>query len=113
MRLCSSCSRITPAFPLAGLMIGNGSATCGFYSHHNPDDGLEVTMTTNKMDYSQGGHKLLIEWSSKFGRAEDEYGFAITLDGLRSYKSAKYSGTPITLLDTPLKVSVENINQEQ
>ena len=107
--LCASCSKKTPAYPSAGLVVENGSATCGFYSRQDLGDGLVVTMTTNQMDYTEGGHKLLIEWTSELGRSEDTYEFSIVVDGVRSRKSIKYTGTPITLISTPLKVSIEDV----
>ncbi len=107
--VCTSCSKRTPAYPDVGLVIQNGSATCGFYSRHEVDGDLAVTITTSKMEYSEKGHELLIEWTSEHGRTKDEYEFTITIDGAISHKNVTYVGEPITLLDTPILVSLEKV----
>jgi hypothetical protein len=109
LSLCISCSKKAPAYPDAGLVIDNGGATCGFYSRHEVDGNLTVTLTTSEMEYSEKGHKLSIKWISEHGRARDKYDFTITVDGATSRKSVIYVGEPITLMDTPFKVTIESV----
>lgn len=109
--MCISCSKRVPAYPDAGLVVQNGGATCGFYSRQEVDGDLAITITTSKMEFSEKGHKLLVEWTSEHGRTKDEYEFAITIDRVTSHKTVTYVGQPNTLLDAPILVSVEDVKR--
>ena len=111
LSVCASCSKRVPAYPDAGLVVQNRGATCGFYSGQKIDGDLASTATTNKMEFTANGHKLLIEWTSEHRRTKDEYEFTITIDGATSHKTVTYVGDPVTLLDTPILASVEDVKR--
>lgn len=107
----ASCSEKAPGYPDAGLVIEDGSATCRFYTKQELNGHMTVTLTTSQIEYSEKGHKLLVEWNPDYGKNEDLYEFMITADGVTSRKVVSYNGTPMTLMEKPFKVSLEDVKQ--
>jgi hypothetical protein len=116
MLLISCSEHPAPAYPNAGLRISSGGhelATSRIYSHGSSTNGFQANLQSNNMDYSKDGHIIHIEWTPNFASSmpKDSYHFSISVDAVSvmSFQTIRYTGVPIVLLETPVRVELTDV----
>ena len=112
-----ACSKKSPSHPEVGLRVlldGTELARSAFYSDElvrseGHDEGFEVSIKSQRIEYKGRGHHVVIEWEADFRADRDAYTFSVTVDGAKSGKEVSFAGEPVSLLEKPFRITLENL----
>ena len=115
--LLGACSKNAPSHPAVGLRVlldGTELARSGFYSSElvrseGHEAGFEVSIKSRRIEFKSHGHHVIIEWEADFRADSDAYTFSFVVDGAHSVKDVTFAGDPVSLLEQPFQITLENL----
>ena len=102
----TSCSKPKPAHPKVGITVkGFIDFTCPFYRK----EGGKLLHNPGEMNSVENDHSFKLIWSVDPQGSSDAYHLRITVDSFTSEHDITYSGTPVVVMEKPVRIVVGDI----